>query len=236
MTAETARAESTAHYDRDDIERLIAAVAARLEQDATRGFRLPQINWCIPVRLIGLALIVGGATAISTALITGNSDPSSPASPLISTAAARHSDPTDAVLRWPEEALYPVLPKGTETKAQPVPPSPDEPAKSGASRELTSTQQSLGEETIALLLSQGDVLLSRGDATSGRLFYNRAVEAGSAQAALRLGASYDPSFLSRAGVRGVRGDPALAAYWYQRAHALGAGAKADALLKGINAR
>jgi hypothetical protein len=234
MTGECTRAESTTHYDREKIERLIAAVAARLEEDAIRVFQLPRINWRRPIWLMWLVVMAGEITRTSTALLTG--DPGFPASPFIATAAARHGDPTDAVRPPEEEVLYPVLPRRTEMKAQPVVPSPDEPAKPGASPGMTSTQQRLSEETIALLLSRGDALLSRGDASSSRLFYTRAVEAGSAQAAFRLGASYDPLFLARAGVRGVRGDAALAAYWYERARALGASNKADARLKRMNTR
>jgi TPR repeat protein len=70
------------------------------------------------------------------------------------------------------------------------------------------------------------------DVTSGRLFYVRAVAAGDPQAALRLGATYDPWFLSRAGLRGVRGDVAVAAFWYRRARDLGA-AEAEILVKSI---
>jgi hypothetical protein len=92
---------------------------------------------------------------------------------------------------------------------------------------------SLGPEEVNLLLARGDALMSMADASSGRPFYERAVAAGSAQAALRLGASYDPSFLARAGLRGVRGDPALAAYWYNRARDLGA-VEAETLLKSID--
>ena len=231
--AERTRAESTTHYDRGNMERVIATVAAR-QEGAIPGFRLPQANWRIPVWLIGLVVMAGGITRISTALLTG--DPGFPASPFIATAAARHGDPTDTVRPAEEEVLYPILPRRTETKAEPVVASPDELAKPGATPETISTQQGVSEETIALLISRGDALLSRGDASSGRLFYTRAVEAGSAQAAFRLGASYDPLFLVGAGVRGVRGDAALAAYWYKRARALGASDNADARLKRMNTR
>ena len=55
--------------------------------------------------------------------------------------------------------------------------------------------------------------------TSGRraLFYQRAANAGNAQAALRMGATLDPAFLSRTGLRRTLGDPAQARSWYRRA-------------------
>ena len=83
---------------------------------------------------------------------------------------------------------------------------------------------------VSLLLNRGDSLLGKGDIASGRLFYQRAAEAGNGQAALRLGNTYDPAFLERAQLR-VHGDGALALFWYQRARELGAG-EAEILLKG----
>jgi TPR repeat protein len=47
--------------------------------------------------------------------------------------------------------------------------------------------------------------------------------------ALRLGAKFDPGFLSRAGVRGAPGDPTRAASWYRRALDLGEAAAAERL-------
>ena len=74
----------------------------------------------------------------------------------------------------------------------------------------------------AALLSRGDALFERGDIASARLFYEHAANAGDAQAAIRLGETFDPAFLSRAQVKGVRGEPAVALKWYKRAQELGA--------------
>lgn len=81
---------------------------------------------------------------------------------------------------------------------------------------------SLSEAEIADLLKHGDAFLSIGDLTSARLFYERAATAGDSRAALRLGATFDPDFLERAGLRNVKGDPATARSWYSRALDLGA--------------
>jgi len=72
---------------------------------------------------------------------------------------------------------------------------------------------------IAELLSRGDALLRLGDVASARLFYERAAAAGDAQAAMRMGATFDPAFFGRAG---GRGDPAEARAWYRRAADLSA--------------
>jgi TPR repeat protein len=71
------------------------------------------------------------------------------------------------------------------------------------------------------LLDRGDRLFTTGDLASARLFYERAADAGSGQAALRLGESYDPAFLKRIQLRSVPGDAELAISWYRRAQELG---------------
>jgi hypothetical protein len=75
---------------------------------------------------------------------------------------------------------------------------------------------------VAELLARGDAFLLIGDLTSARLFYERAADAGDRQAAMRMGATFDPAFLGRAGLRGARGDPAKANSWYSHALDLGA--------------
>jgi TPR repeat protein len=87
---------------------------------------------------------------------------------------------------------------------------------------------------VSALLMRGDSLLGAGDVASARQFYERATDAGNAQAALRLGETYDPSFLALARLNGVRGDLAVATRWYRRARELG-NPEAEILLKSLNA-
>jgi hypothetical protein len=89
--------------------------------------------------------------------------------------------------------------------------------------------QHLSATEIAALVTRGDAFLSAGDIASARLFYERAADAGDSAAALRLGATFDPNFLGRVGVRGNPGDPARAASWYRRARDLGDAAAAERL-------
>jgi hypothetical protein len=89
---------------------------------------------------------------------------------------------------------------------------------------------SVSADEIRALLVRGDSLIAKGDVASARLFYERAAEAGDGQAALRLGESYDPAFLARARLSGVRGDALAAARWYRRAHELGT-TEAETLLR-----
>ena len=85
------------------------------------------------------------------------------------------------------------------------------------------------------LLARGDTLLSVGDVVSARLFYERAVDAGGGLAAIRLGETFDPLFLDRAHLHGVRGDPGAALLWYRRARDLGA-SDAEVFLKALEAK
>jgi len=86
----------------------------------------------------------------------------------------------------------------------------------------------------ATLLKRGDLLFGERDVNSARLYYERAADAGDAQAALKLGETYDPSFLAWARLNNVRGDSVVAARWYRRARDLGA-SEAEILLKSLQA-
>jgi TPR repeat protein len=83
-----------------------------------------------------------------------------------------------------------------------------------------------------VFLKRGDSLFGTGDLGSARLFYESAANAGSGQAALRLGESYDPHFLEKTHLRGARGDMAAAIFWYKRARDLGV-SDATILLESI---
>ena len=131
--------------------------------------------------------------------------------------------PTPAPVR-PGQMLQPNAPVPTlaapRTTATPQasPPAVQPPA-----------DQHLSATEIAALVTRGDAFLSAGDIASARLFYERAADAGDSAAALRLGATFDPNFLGRVGVRGNPGDPARAASWYRRARDLGDAAAAERL-------
>ena len=95
-----------------------------------------------------------------------------------------------------------------------------------------AAQQPLSSANMAALISRGDSLLGTGDFVSARLFYERAANAGSGEAALRLGETYDPQFLAQAHLRGARGNIATAVFWYKRARDLGT-REAEILLGGL---
>src|SRR5262249_38892509 len=80
----------------------------------------------------------------------------------------------------------------------------------------------LPTDQLAALLARGDAQFNNGDVASARLFYERAAEGGDARAAVRLAKSYDPAFLARIRLNGVRGDAAVSAQWYRQARVMGA--------------
>jgi hypothetical protein len=121
------------------------------------------------------------------------------------------------------------MPQPNASAATPAPPSaaaapqtPSPPAQFPAGQHPSTAD-------IAALVTRGDAFLSAGDVASARLFYERAADAGDSAAALRLGATFDPNFLGRVGIRGDRGDSGQAESWYRRARDLGDAAAADRL-------
>jgi hypothetical protein len=147
--------------------------------------------------------------------------------------------PRPAPQSAPSAAALPPIPEPPKPQAAPALPTPvplrpeqmpqpnasvatPPPVQPPAGQHLSTTE-------IAALVIRGDAFLTAGDIASARLFYERAADAGDSAAALRLGATFDPNFLGRAGVRGNPGDPAQAASWYRRARDLGDAAAAERL-------
>jgi len=85
------------------------------------------------------------------------------------------------------------------------------------------------------LLKKAEEMSATGNVTAARLLYERAADAGLAEAALALAATFDPAELARRNVLGgVQPDPAAARRWYERARALGA-PEAESRLRRIGA-
>lgn len=85
------------------------------------------------------------------------------------------------------------------------------------------------------LMKKGDEQLAEGGIAQARLLYERAAEAGLAQGAMALAATYDPAELDRLGVQGLQPDRAAAAKWYERARQLGS-TEATQRLQRLGAR
>ncbi|HEY2532413.1 MAG TPA: hypothetical protein VGJ20_31535 [Xanthobacteraceae bacterium] len=79
----------------------------------------------------------------------------------------------------------------------------------------------INSDQATALLQRGQELLRTGDIAAARLAFQRLADSGNAEAALALGASFDPHYLARRHVIGVVGDEAKARASYQRAMELG---------------
>jgi len=90
-------------------------------------------------------------------------------------------------------------------------------------------------ERAQRLMKKGDAQLDEGNVSAARLFYERAAEAGLAQAAMALAATFDSAEFARLKLRGIDADPKEARRWYERARQLGA-ADADERLRRIGGR
>jgi TPR repeat protein len=80
---------------------------------------------------------------------------------------------------------------------------------------------SLEAPLVSSYLMNGNLLFERGDIASARLFFQEAANAGSVQAMVAVGKTYDPNILSQLGIRGFSPDPVKAAEWYVKANQAG---------------
>src|SRR5215472_9138799 len=82
----------------------------------------------------------------------------------------------------------------------------------------------LDENEIDTLIRRGKNLLNDGDFTAARVLFERAANAGSAEAALALGSTYDPNVIKRLCAIMVKADVEIARKWYQLAAERGSAA------------
>jgi TPR repeat protein len=116
-------------------------------------------------------------------------------------------------------------------RTAPIPPGATSPeAKAPESLSAASTPED--RERALRLMKKGDDQMQEGNIAGARLFYERAADAGLAQAAMALAATYDASELSHVSRRGIQPDPTQARRWYERAKQLGA-AEAAARLQRL---
>jgi predicted lipid-binding transport protein (Tim44 family) len=102
------------------------------------------------------------------------------------------------------------------TGANPAPPTPaSKPAPA------STPARTIDAEAVKLLLTQGEQFVHAGDLVTARVLFRHAAEAGAADGALALGATYDPGVLAKLGVRGIAGDADQARSWYEKARDLG---------------
>ena len=85
----------------------------------------------------------------------------------------------------------------------------------------TSTILQLNHDEIAALINRAKDFLKNGDFATARLLLRRAAEAGSADATLMLGETFDPLVMHERGAIGIAPDIAQASQWYEKAVKLG---------------
>ncbi len=112
-----------------------------------------------------------------------------------------------------------VNPAATDPKANPAPqPAPAQSAPvQAAPPSIAKPAVVLDENEIATLIKRGKDLLNDGDFAAARVLFERAANAGSAEAALALGSTYDPNVIKRLGAIMVKPDVENARKWYQLA-------------------
>ena len=145
-------------------------------------------------------------------LSTGTATPPVAASPgAIAATATRAAPPTQASTPIPTPTP---VPAPTPRAATPVtPPLPT----------ISADAQRF--------IARGRSMLQQGDIDAARLFFERAVNAGAAEGALELGATYDPVALKELGVVGLLPDPTRAAVLYRQAQQMGAVGAAERLAR-----
>ena len=118
----------------------------------------------------------------------------------------------------------------TPVPAQIIAPAPAQPAPRPDNRPALR----LDSGELEMLVKRGNEFIANCDLAAARLLLRRGAEAGSAEAALALGATFDPVVMQRLGAIGTTPDITQARQWYQRAAELGSSA-ASQRLAGLDA-
>ena len=179
------------------------------------------VNAVKPVDLVQ-AQLTDAAPPVNQAMVAIN-DPAPPAASPSPSVAALVAVPAIA-------ALQPATVPSRSVSIPSLPATAAPPAAAPAPTGTASTLHIDDAEMTALIKRGKDSLMS-GDIISARLLLRRAADAGSADAALALGATFDPVVIRRLGAVGMTPDIAQARQWYQRAAALGSAAAMGQLAK-----
>jgi hypothetical protein len=202
--------------------------------------------WPIALRLGGVAAVAAAVAWLAVSLPQARQPRGEPAQPDTPAAPVAERNDSADPLRTPEAAglllqhglaatamppqtVALATPPAMPTQALPVPtiavpPAPEAPPPPPRPKTLQ-----LAADEIATLVKRGKDALSIGDLAAARLLLRRAAEAGNADAALALGATFDPLVIRRMGAIGAEPDAARARQWYQKAVDLGSSAAAQPL-------
>jgi type II secretory pathway predicted ATPase ExeA len=185
-----------------------------------------------------------GSVAASTATLTEPSSPQAampPAAPLpavptqgsVAASTATLTEPPSPQAATPPAASLPAAQTPEAAAAAATTPDAPRAPQAAMPSAAPAQQQATAEPAMAeFYAARGDHMLEIRDLSAARRFYETAANAGSGRAAMALGRTYDPAFLSQMQVIGLRPDPVVAATWYRRAAELGV-PKAAATLRAL---
>jgi len=167
------------------------------------------------------------------AAAAASTEPVSAPPPPIRTDAATAASTEPVSAPPPPIRIDAAAPASTEPVS--APPSPTPTAASPASLvSVPPRPNSTGAmpDRQAQLFKRGADFLKDGNVAAARLMLRSVADAGSAQAALLLGATYDPIILANLGVRGLEPDRVAAIAWYRRAQEYGASEASGRIASG----
>ena len=115
----------------------------------------------------------------------------------------------------PKPAAGPAIPPASDTlpatNAAPIS------VPQSATRAPNDPAVQLDSDEMTRLIKRGKDFLAQGNFASARLLFKRAADAGSAEAALALGSTYDPSVIKQLGAVSITPDIDAALKWYKTA-------------------
>ncbi len=150
---------------------------------------------------------------------------STPAAPQVSEGIVAMNNPSPPVSPPPSPPPSPsASPSPSPSPSFAPPPTTAPPPEDAAPLHIDNAE-------IAAMIKRGKDFLMSGDLASARLLLRRAADAGSADAALALGATFDPLVIQRLGAIGMTPDIAQARQWYKRAADLGSASATGQLAK-----
>lgn len=216
------------------IAQAIALAPAGTTDDAPASDGSPAVAAGVPALAVDPATGVGAPPAQDQAAATTHvavaTPPQIPETQVVTAPPAKPEAPAPQIASLPppnspaptanEPGRADANPAATEPKPAASPPfAPAEPAPAQAAPPPAPPQAAvvLDENEINTLIRRGKNLLNEGDFAGARVLFERAANAGSAEAALELGSTYDPNVIKRLGALMVKPDIASARKWYQLA-------------------
>jgi hypothetical protein len=176
----------------------------------TEGHAIGPGSWAIPLFALPAlkANVPAGVSGRSEIIIS-----------LVAVDGALLAEATIALVVGPAAMLGPEQKQaGALSAPTPVPAVKPERSSRPSPPQLSAEEKARAEK----LVEHGERFLTQGNIAVARQYFQRAADAGLAQGAIRLAATFDPNELARLQAQGVVADRAEARKWYERARDLGA--------------